>query len=279
LKIVVAGKGGVGKTLVAGTLARIYARMGFNVLAVDADPAVNLAYALGVPPEVSSKIVPIAENSSLIEERTGAKPGSAFGLLFSLTPTVDDIADKYGIIGPDGVKLLVMGTIRSGGSGCACPANSLLSALIRHITLMRGDMVIMDTEAGLEHLGRATAKGFDVLICVVEPNAPSIETGIKIRRLAGEINIKAVIFVGNKVSGASDEEYIRGELSKYSLSLFHTIPFDQSVIMAGRARIAPIDYSQSSPAIQAIESLANKLIKEFASGVKPLGGSEKSQIV
>ncbi|MEM2273303.1 MAG: AAA family ATPase [Candidatus Bathyarchaeia archaeon] len=263
MKIVVAGKGGVGKTLVAGTLARIYARMGFNVLAVDADPAMNLAYTLGIPQDVSSKIVPIAENIPLIEERTGAKPGSAFGILFSLTPRVDDIAERYGVVGPDGVRLLVMGTIKSGGSGCACPANSLLSALIRHITLRRGDIVIMDAEAGLEHLGRATAKGFNMMICIVEPSAPSIETAIKIRKLASEINIREVIFVGNKISDSEEEKYIRGELGKSSLSLFHTIPFDQNIIMAGRARAAPIDYSPSSPAILAIKDLAENLITKI----------------
>lgn len=264
MKVVIAGKGGVGKTLVAGTLARIYARIGFNVLAIDADPAMNLSYALGIPPEISSEIVPLAENSSLIEERTGARPGSAFGIIFSLTPTVDDIADRYGVIGPDGVKLLVMGTIRSGGSGCACPASSLLSALIRHVTLRRGDVVIMDTEAGLEHLGRATARGFDALVCIVEPSAPSIEAGVKIRKLAGEISIREVIFVGNKVSDSADEEYIRRELERYSLDLFHVIPFDQNVIRAGRARVAPIDYSQSSPAIQAIKDLAHKLMRRLS---------------
>lgn len=263
MKIAVAGKGGVGKTLVAGTLARIYARMGFNVLAVDADPAMNLAHSLGIPPEVSSKIIPIAENSSLIEERTGAKPGSAFGAFFSLTPTVDDIAEKYGVIGPDGVRLLVMGTIRSGGAGCACPANSLLGALIRHITLRKGDVVIMDTEAGLEHLGRATAKGFDALLCIVEPSAPSIATALKIMKLAGEINIREVIFVGNKISDIGEEEYVTRELGRFSLTIFHMIPFDKNVVIAGRTPTAPIDYSPSSPAIAAIKELGEKLLKKF----------------
>ncbi|MEM2309967.1 MAG: AAA family ATPase [Candidatus Bathyarchaeia archaeon] len=268
MKIAVAGKGGVGKTLIAGTLARIYARKGYHVLAVDADPAMNLAYALGIPPEVSSNIVPVAENSSLIEERTGAKPGSAFGIFFSLTPTVDDIADKYGVVGPDGVKLLVMGTIRSGGSGCACPANSLLSALIRHITLRRGDIVIMDMEAGLEHLGRATARGFDALLCIVEPNAPSVETGIRIRRLAGEIEIREVLFIGNKIS-AGEEDYIRRALGEAGLELFHTVPFDQNIIRAGIMRIAPIDYSPRSPAILAIEELGEKLMGRLMANLTP----------
>ncbi|MEM1530762.1 MAG: AAA family ATPase [Candidatus Bathyarchaeia archaeon] len=265
----VAGKGGVGKTLIAGTLARIYARKGYRVLAVDADPAMNLAYALGIPPEVSSKIIPLAENSSLIEERTGAKPGSAFGVFFSLTPTVDDIAEKYGVMGPDGVRLLVMGTVRSGGSGCTCPANSLLSALIRHLTFRRGDIVIMDMEAGLEHLGRATARGFDALLCIIEPNAPSIETALRIRRLAGDIEIRDVIFVGNKISTSDEEDYIRRMLDGVGLKLFHTVPFDQNIIKAGIMRIAPIDYSPSSPAILSIERLGENLLEKLIPKLNP----------
>lgn len=261
MKLAVAGKGGVGKTLIAGTLARLYAREGYSVLAVDADPAMNLAYALGIPREIASKIVPLSENKALIEERTGAKPGSAFGIFFSLTPTVDDIAEKYGVMGPDGVRLLVMGTIRSGGSGCTCPANSLLSALIKHITLKRKDVVIMDMEAGLEHLGRATARGFDVLLCVVEPNAPSIETAIRIKRLAQEIDIKKTVFIGNKIMAEDEERYMSEALSEVGFSLLHTIPFDQNVIRAGIKRIAPIDYSPKSPALLAIRELKEKLEK------------------
>ncbi|MEM3591212.1 MAG: AAA family ATPase [Candidatus Bathyarchaeia archaeon] len=263
MKIAVAGKGGVGKTLISGTLARVYARQGYRVLAVDADPAMNLAYAIGIPPEVSSRIVPIAENTSLIEERTGAKPGSAFGIFFSLTPTVEDIADKYGVIGPDGVRLLVMGTIRSGGSGCACPANSLISALIRHVALKEGDVVVMDLEAGLEPLGRATAKGFDALLCVVEPSAPSIETAMRIKNLAGEIGIKRVFFVGNKISSVEDKEYVEEAFSKVGLNLLHLIPFDVCVVKAGRLRVAPIDYSPSSPAVLAIKELSGKLMRSL----------------
>ncbi|MEM1606618.1 MAG: AAA family ATPase [Candidatus Bathyarchaeia archaeon] len=263
MKIAIAGKGGVGKTLISGTLARIYARQGYRVLAVDADPSMNLAYSIGIPPEISSKIVPIAENASLIEERTGAKPGLAFGIFFSLTPTVEDIADRYGVIGPDGVRLLVMGTIRSGGSGCACPANSLISALIRHIAFRERDIVIMDLEAGLEPLGRATARGFDALLCIVEPSAPSIETAMRIKDLASEIGINRVFFVGNKVSDLEEKTYIEGAFSKFGLSVLCVIPFDADIVKAGRLRVAPIDYSPSSPAVLAIKELSEKLMRSL----------------
>lgn len=263
LKIAVAGKGGTGKTLISGTLARLLARDGFRVLAVDADPAMNLAYALGIPSDVVSKIVPITENKELIEERTGTKLGSAFSTFISLTPTVDDIAEKYGVVGPDGVRLLVMGTVRSGGSGCMCPANSLLRALIRHITLVEKDAVVMDMEAGLEHLGRATVRGFDAVLCVVEPGAQSLETAGRIKRLAQDINIKEVLAVGNKVIGKEDEKFIRDSLIKIGLDVICTISFDQNIIRSDVLRVAPIDYFPSSPAIDAIKKLEGMLKERY----------------
>ncbi|MEM2110834.1 MAG: AAA family ATPase [Candidatus Bathyarchaeia archaeon] len=259
MKIAVAGKGGVGKTFISGTLARLFARDGFRVLAVDADPAMNLSYALGISSDVASKIIPITENKELIEERTGVKPGSAFGMFINLTPTVDDIKDRYGVIGPDGVRLLIMGTVRTGGSGCMCPANSLLRALIRHITLIEKDVIVMDMEAGLEHLGRATVRGFDALLCVVEPSAQSMETAGRIKRLARDINVKDVLAVGNKVMTEDDEKFIRNSSIGIGLDLICTIPFDQNVIRADVLRIAPIDYSPSSPAMVTIRQLKEKL--------------------
>jgi CO dehydrogenase maturation factor len=259
MKIAVAGKGGVGKTLIAGTAARLLARDGFRVLAIDADPAMNLAFALGIPSEVASEIIPIAENKQLIEERTGARPGSGFGGLINLTPTVKDIADRFGIVGPDGVRLLVMGTVRTGGSGCMCPANSLIRALIRHVTLLEGDTVVMDMEAGLEHLGRATVRGFDVLLCVVEPGGQSIQTALRIKHLAEDINVRSVVAVLNKVRAEEEEEIVKKSLEDGGLDVIHSIPYDENIIRADISRVSPIDRYPSTPAITAIKGLKEKL--------------------
>jgi len=263
VKLAVAGKGGVGKTLIAGTLSRFLARDGYRILAVDADPAMNLAYALGIPSDAASKIVPVTENHQLIKERTGVKPGTGFGALFRLTPTVNDIADKYGVVGPDNVRLLVMGTIRSGGSGCMCPANALIRALIRHVTFERKDAVVMDMEAGLEHLGRATVRGFDALLCVVEPGTQSIETAMKIKRLAREIGVKEVLAVGNKAATEEDQEFIEESLKEAGLELACVIPFDRIILRADTLRVAPMDYSSDSPAIKSIKGLEETLKKRY----------------
>jgi len=269
MKIAVAGKGGVGKTLIAGTIARLLARDGFRVLAVDADPAMNLAFTSGIPPDAASKIIPIAENKQLIEERTGTKPGSGFGIFINLTPTVNDIAERFGVTGPDGVRLLIMGTVPSGGSGCMCPANSLISALIRNVTLIEKDAVVMDMEAGLEHLGRATAmsidrdrpstaRGFDVLLCVVEPGGQSIQTALRIN-----------VAVLNKVRAGEEEEIVKRSLEEGGLKVIHSIPYDENIIRADISRVSPIDRYPSTPAITAINELKNTQRKNERLHVPP----------
>jgi len=263
VKLAVAGKGGVGKTLIAGTLARLLARDGYRVLAVDADPAMNLAYALGISSEAASSIVPLMENEQLIEERTGVKRGTGFGAFFSLTPTVDDMAERYGIIGPDNVRLLIMGTVRSGGSGCMCPANSLVRALIRHVTLERRDAVVMDMEAGLEHLGRGTVRGFNALLCVVEPGTQALETAKKIQSLAEDIGVKEVLAVGNKATAEEDEKFMEESLKETGMELIRVIPFDQAILQADARHIAPIDHFPTSPAIQAIKELEETLKEKY----------------
>lgn len=253
MKIAIAGKGGVGKTFVAGTLSRLLGRDGYKVIAVDADPAMNLAYALGIPPKRTSDVIPISENKNLIEERVGSGP------IINLNPSVTDIAEKFGVTGPDNVILLIMGTVRSGGSGCMCNANSLISALIRHITLQRKDLVIADMEAGLEHLGRATVKGFDVLICVVEPGAQSIETAKKISKLASDLKIQNILGFGNKINNPDDKDYIQKNFNDMGIDLISSAPFDNSIIKADSMRIAPIDFSPDSVAVRAVIELKKSL--------------------
>lgn len=205
-KIAVTGKGGVGKTTLTALLAHIYAEQGRSVIAIDADPAGGLATALGVPPDLVSQLTPIAEMEELIAERTGAKPGT-FGGFFSLTPRVDDIPDRFSIV-HEGVRLLKMGTIEAGGSGCMCPESALLKALVTHLLLYRDEMMVMDMEAGVEHLGRATTQAVDALLIVVEPGRRSIEVAGRIRELAGDLGLARLYAVGNRVRTEEDRAFI-----------------------------------------------------------------------
>jgi CO dehydrogenase maturation factor len=209
-KIAITGKGGVGKTTLTSLLAYIYAERGQKVLAIDADPNANLASALGFPAEVAAQIVPIAEMEKLIYERTGAKPGE-FGGFFRLNPRVDDIPDRFSAEWR-GVRLLVMGTIKGGGTGCVCPESALLKHLVRHLLLQRSELIILDMEAGIEHLGRGTAGAVDAMIAVVEPGQRSLKTAQTISRLAADIGIEEVCVVGNKVRGQDDRDFIAESL-------------------------------------------------------------------
>lgn len=250
IKIAISGKGGVGKTTLSGTLARLFARKGYDVLAIDADPSMNLASALGIknPPK------PLTEFKELIDERAGGPAG-----VFKLNPKVDDIAEKFGVTGPDNVKLLVMGTIERGGSGCMCPASSFLKALMRHVILKLNSVVILDMEAGVEHLGRGTTKGIDYMLIVVEPGARSIETAGRIVELARQIDIHKFAAVINKAGG--EVEDIKDKLKEYDIPVIGVIPFDSALVQADMDNIAPID--TSGPAILAIKDIFEKLTEGF----------------
>ena len=206
-KIAISGKGGVGKTTLAALLAHIYAERGRSVIAIDADPAGGLAEALGFPPDLAAQVTPVAEMEELIYERTGAKPGT-FGGFFSLTPRVDDIPDRFSV-SHRGIRFLRLGTIESGGSGCICPESAMLKALVTHLLLYNDEMLVLDMEAGVEHLGRATARAVDAFLTVVEPGRRSLTTAERIRQLAEDIGINRVYAVGNKVRGESDWVFIQ----------------------------------------------------------------------
>jgi CO dehydrogenase maturation factor len=194
----------VGKTTLVAILARLIAAEGRKVIAIDADPASNLAAALGV--EAAARPTPIREMKELIQERTGASPGSS-GQYFKLNPDVADLPEKFSVV-RNGVQLMVLGGITKGGGGCACPENALLKALLAHLIVLREDAVIADMEAGIEHLGRATVAAVDALIVVVEPGRRSIEIALAIRRLAEEIGVRKTLAVGNKVRTAEHRRFL-----------------------------------------------------------------------
>jgi CO dehydrogenase maturation factor len=238
MKIAISGKGGVGKTLLAALLARTFADSGFSVLAIDADPDANLAATLGFPePE---KIVPISEMKELVEERTGAKPGTT-GSFFKLNPKVDDIPEKYALE-RHGIKLMVMGRTKKGGTGCYCPENTLLQTLVSHLLLARDEVVILDMEAGIEHLGRATARAVDRLIVVVEPWRRAIETAYRIQELARDIGLQNIAVVGNKIRSQTEKDFIVSSLPGFQFLGF--IPYDQALVDADLANRSLLDSSQ-----------------------------------
>ncbi len=237
MKIAITGKGGVGKSTFAGILAHLAAAEGNSVLAVDADPDANLAFALGIPEEERKKIVPISQRTELIEQRTGAKAGQ-FGQLFKLNPKISDVTDRFG---HDfrGVQLLVLGAIESGGSGCACPESVFLRSLLANIILQRDEFVIVDMEAGIEHLGRATAQGVDLMIVVVEPTPQSAATALAVVELAGQMGLVQVRYVANKIASASDLEYV-GQLLEAG-NVIGSIPYSNRVLEIEKKGLPLID--------------------------------------
>ncbi|MBN1223324.1 MAG: AAA family ATPase [Candidatus Aminicenantes bacterium] len=237
MKIAITGKGGTGKTTLAGILAQLFSQDGYRVLAVDADPDANLASALGIPDKLAGAIKPISEQRQLIKERTGANPRQ-FGQLFKINPTVTDIPDDYSL-NFHSIKLLVMGAVRRGGDGCACPENVLLKNLLSEIILHRNEVVIVDMEAGIEHLGRATSGAIDKMLIVVEPGSRSITTARTIVKLGDDIGLHDFSIVGNKIRSDRQREWIRKQCEP--LPVLGMIPYSDAIQDSDLHGKPPID--------------------------------------
>jgi len=226
MKIAISGKGGVGKTTVAAFLIKSLQQRGKSVLAIDADPDANLAQALGV--KNAFEITPISEMKSLIEERTETKIGTMGGF-FKMNPKVSDLPETLSI-DADGVKLMVLGGVKAAEAGCICPQSILLKVLVSHLILARNEVVVLDMEAGLEHLGRGTARAVDKMIVVVEPGRRSVETARQIKELSEELGIKNLLIVGNKIRSEKDKDFLLTNMIDFNFLGF--LPFNERIIEA-----------------------------------------------
>lgn len=258
MKIAVTGKGGVGKTTLAGTLAVILSEK-YKVYAIDADPDMNLAGSLGI----HKSITPISKMKDLIKERTGAEPGSSFGEVFKMNPAISDLPESLSTdYNSEGnLKILVMGTVDKGGDGCVCPASVMLKAILKNLIIKKDEMVILDMEAGIEHLGRRTAEAVDVMIIVAEPGLKSLETASRIKKLASDIGIHNVVAVINKVSSDSEEIFVKEKLAEMDINVLGSIPRDDIVVRADMEGQPLVDYPDSA-ALQSVEEIAENLLNQ-----------------
>jgi CO dehydrogenase maturation factor len=258
MKLAVTGKGGVGKTTLSALLAQSYADMGRQVLAVDADPSPCLAGALGFPDELRKKLSPISEMDDLIYERTGAKPGTMGGF-FTINPRVDDIPERFSVLHRN-VRLLEMGAVDIGGSGCICPESAMLKTLFTHLLFRKDDLLILDMYAGVEHLGRATVDFVDAMIVVVEPTRRSLGTAAQIKKLANDIGLHRLWLVGNKVRDEVEAAFLHAETP--GIPVLGVLPADLAVQEADRLGVAVYDY------VPALRESANEMAVRLTEHVK-----------
>lgn len=258
MKILIAGKGGTGKTSVAAALSIILSSKGYKVIALDTDSTPNLAQSLGIPYDEAVKITPLVKNDELIKERTGVAPGVGWGAIFKLNPRVDDLADKYGIKINDNLKLVIVGSIDSSKQGCLCPAIALAKRFLRY-SLKRGEFVIVDAEAGAEVFGRGLAEKFDMMLTISEPTVKSILISMDMIRMATELKITNKILVVNKVTNKDLALTLISKLVKGDIS-YHLIRFDEELLNIDYMGQGLNRLSENSKFICDVKSLIEKYI-------------------
>jgi CO dehydrogenase maturation factor len=257
MKIAISGKGGVGKTLIAGTLASLFVRKGMKTIAIDADPSPNLALTLGMSSFEARKILPISENKSLIESKTDTGNSGIYRLSFS----DDDVVRDFSVKTPFDVNLVVMGTVHSMGSGCTCAANAVVRALLRHLVVERSEAVVLDMEAGVEHIGRGTARNVDVMLIVADANVKSLEIAKHIYELATRAGMKKVFLVGNRIGNERQRDIIEEFAKENNFAILGFVPFDQEIVEAEMRGETPLRQGKSE-ALQAIEKFGEKLLSK-----------------
>lgn len=251
-RVVVTGKGGVGKTSLTALLALSLTRQGLNVLSLDADPQVNLPWALGLPAGEARALVPLSENADYVEETTGARPGDGWGLFFRLNPPVDDVVERFGAVTPDGVRLLVMGNTVQPAAGCLCPENALLAAVVNAIGLREGEAILMDTQAGFEHFGRALARGFRHAVVVTDPTFNGVQAALQAARLARDLEVGAVHLVVNGVRKPAEYRRALQRIDQeggFAFTSTHAVPWSETLRRA-EPRVAPA-LDNADPALEA----------------------------
>jgi CO dehydrogenase maturation factor len=257
MKVAVSGKGGVGKTLIAAGLARGFAERGLKTMAIDADSSPNLALTLGLSAEEARKITPISENKELVESKTGTGYSGVYRLSF----TVDDIVRDYSVNTPFGVNLIVMGTVKAMDSGCMCAPNAVIRALLRHLIVERNEAVVLDLEAGVEHMGRGTARQVDALLIVADSNLKSLEIAKHIHDLAANAGMKRLYLIGNRIMNEVQKEAVTNFAEKNGLPILTFIPFDERVIEADMLGETPLKHKEIE-AMRAIDNICDVLIKK-----------------
>ena len=258
MRIAIAGKGGTGKTTITGTLARLIARQGRNVVAVDADTNPNLAVMLGIARDQAQELIALP---TTFIERQVADDGTVTNVFVG---DPEYLVAEYGVTGPDGVRLITMGAVEHAGKGCHCRAHATVRGFISELVEQPDQArdVIVDMEAGLEHISRGTARGVTRFVTAIEPYYRSMETARRVAELARELGIRDVVGVANKLRDDGDRDAVRAFCAAHNIELIAEVPYDASVLQAERAGSTPLDYDPNSPAVVELRQLAERMVRE-----------------